>query len=124
MLTVLLILTCQYYFPFENLNERLVSIAIDSIAFMLKLFYPFFIQIVDDIGKLCQNKVFLVAAADSSEGLPPSIRRCFSHELSMSPLSEEQRIEMLQQSLQNIAELLPNVCTMQLTSLSLFSVFS
>lgn len=95
-----------------------------ALLLCLNFFTFFFFQIVDDIGKLCQNKVFLVAAADSSEGLPPSIRRCFSHELSMSPLSEEQRIEMLQQSLQNISELLPNVCTMQLTSLSLFSVFS
>lgn len=54
-------------------------------------------------------KVLLVAAADSSEGLPPTIRRCFSHEISMGPLTEEQRVEMLSQSLQSISKLLPNV---------------
>lgn len=54
-------------------------------------------------------KVLLVAAADSSEGLPPTIRRCFSHEISMGPLTEEQRVEMLSQSLQSLSKLLPNV---------------
>ncbi|XP_041004972.1 peroxisome biogenesis protein 6 isoform X2 [Juglans microcarpa x Juglans regia] len=53
-------------------------------------------------------KVLLVAAADSSEGLPSTIRRCFSHEISMGPLTEEQRVEMLSQSLQSISKLLPD----------------
>ncbi|XP_030461673.2 peroxisomal ATPase PEX6 isoform X2 [Syzygium oleosum] len=54
------------------------------------------------------HKVFLVATADSTEGLPPTIRRCFSHEITMGPLTEEQRVEMLSQSLKGISELLPN----------------
>lgn len=56
-----------------------------------------------------RHPVLLVAAADSPEGLPPTIRRCFSHEISMDPLNEEQRKEMLSQSLQHVSELLPNV---------------
>ncbi|KAH0660381.1 hypothetical protein KY289_029129 [Solanum tuberosum] len=55
-----------------------------------------------------RHPVLLVAAADSPEGLPPTIRRCFSHEISMDPLNEEQRKEMLSQSLQHVSELLPN----------------
>ncbi|XP_076888594.1 peroxisomal ATPase PEX6-like [Bidens hawaiensis] len=54
------------------------------------------------------HPVLLVAAADNSEGLPPIIRRCFSHEMKMGPLTEEQRVEMLSQSLQRIPELLPD----------------
>lgn len=56
-----------------------------------------------------RHPVLLVAAADSSEGLPPTIRRCFSHEISVGPLNEEQRNEMLSQSLQHFSELLPDV---------------
>jgi SpoVK/Ycf46/Vps4 family AAA+-type ATPase len=62
-----------------------------------------------DGGRISRHQVFLVAAADSSEGLPPAIRRCFSHEISMGPLTEEQRVDMLSQSLQSVSELLPNV---------------
>ncbi|KAK2416583.1 cell division cycle protein [Trifolium repens] len=47
-------------------------------------------------------QVLLIAASDSSEGLPSSIRRCFSHEINMGPLTEEQRAEMLLHSLQNV----------------------
>ncbi|KAJ7972918.1 Peroxisome biogenesis protein 6 [Quillaja saponaria] len=64
--------------------------------------------VVNYAGKKCQRQVLFVAAADSSEGLPSTIRRCFSHEISMGPLTEEQRAEMLSQSLQNLSELLPN----------------
>ncbi|KAI3439488.1 uncharacterized protein J3R85_004927 [Psidium guajava] len=59
-------------------------------------------------GNTYMHKVFLVATADSTEGLPPTIRRCFSHEITMGPLTEEQRVEMLSQSLKSISELLPN----------------
>ncbi|KAK7337414.1 hypothetical protein VNO77_17986 [Canavalia gladiata] len=52
------------------------------------------------------HQVLMIAAADSSEGLPPTIRRCFSHEISMEPLTEEQRAEMLFQSLQSVSGLL------------------
>ncbi|THU50431.1 hypothetical protein C4D60_Mb06t20150 [Musa balbisiana] len=45
------------------------------------------------------SRVFLVAAAGSSDGLQPQIRRCFSHEISMSPLNEAQRVSMLSRSL-------------------------
>ncbi|RZC21734.1 Peroxisome biogenesis protein 6 isoform B [Glycine soja] len=58
--------------------------------------------------KTSGHQVLLVAAADSSEGLPPTIRRCFSHEISMGPLTEEQRAEMLFQSLQSVSGLLSN----------------
>lgn len=61
-----------------------------------------------DAEKIKRHQVLLVAAADSSEGLPPTIRRCFSHEIRMGPLTEEQRAKMLSQSLQSISELLPN----------------
>ncbi|ONH93828.1 hypothetical protein PRUPE_8G255300 [Prunus persica] len=61
-----------------------------------------------DAGKIGRHRVLLVAAADSSEGLPPTIRRCFSHEISMGPLTEEQRVKMVSQSLQTASELLSN----------------
>lgn len=67
-------------------------------------------QPVKDIGKIHRQQVLLVAAAESSEGLPPTIRRCFSHEISMGPLTEDQRVEMLSQLLQGVSELLSNVC--------------
>nr|XP_043622700.1 peroxisome biogenesis protein 6 isoform X2 [Erigeron canadensis] len=54
------------------------------------------------------HPVLLVAAADNSEGLPPTIRRCFSHEVKIGPLTEEQRVVMLSQSLHRIPELLPD----------------
>lgn len=54
--------------------------------------------------------MLLVAAADKSEGLPPAIRRCFSHEIHMGSLTEEQRLRMLSQLLQNVSNLF-NVCT-------------
>ncbi|KAM3267431.1 peroxisome biogeneis protein 6 [Capsicum chacoense] len=62
----------------------------------------------DGLPPVNRHPVLLVAAADSPEGLPPTIRRCFSHEISMDPLNEEQRKEMLSQSLQRVSELLPN----------------
>ncbi|CAJ2671707.1 peroxisome biogenesis protein 6 isoform X2 [Trifolium pratense] len=52
--------------------------------------------------KTSGHQVLLIAAADSLEGLPSTIRRCFSHEISMGPLTEEQRAEMLLHSLQNV----------------------
>ncbi|CAI0447662.1 unnamed protein product [Linum tenue] len=58
--------------------------------------------------KMKQHQVLLVAASESSEGLPPIIRRCFSHEISMGPLSEEQRTEMFSQLLQSDSEHLSN----------------
>ncbi|XP_028762312.1 peroxisome biogenesis protein 6 isoform X2 [Neltuma alba] len=48
------------------------------------------------------HQILLIAAAASSEGLPSTIRRCFSHEIKMGPLTEEQRAEMLSQSLQSV----------------------
>ncbi|KAE8660620.1 Peroxisome bioproteinsis protein 6 [Hibiscus syriacus] len=63
-----------------------------------------------DSGNVGRHQVLLVAAADSSEGLPPAIRRCFSHEVKMGPLTEEQRAEMLSQSLQGVSELLSDTC--------------
>lgn len=67
-------------------------------------------QPVKDTGTRRQQQVLLVAAADNSEGLPPTIRRCFSHEISMGPISEQQRVELLSQLLQGVSELISNVC--------------
>ncbi|WOL12257.1 peroxisome biogenesis protein 6 [Canna indica] len=53
---------------------------------------------------LNSHRVFLVAAASSSEGMQPQIRRCFSHEISMSPLSEGQRVSMLSQLLKGLTK--------------------
>lgn len=66
-------------------------------------------QPVKEIEKICRQQALLVAAADSSEGLPPTIRRCFSHEISMGPLTEQQRVEMLSQLLQPVSELISDV---------------
>lgn len=49
--------------------------------------------------RVSRHTVLLIAAADSSDGLQPSVRRCFSHEISMGSLSEEQRVTMLSQLL-------------------------
>lgn len=62
----------------------------------------------DGVQRTSRHPVLLIAAADSSEGLPPTIRRCFSHEVSMGPLAEEQRLEMISESLESISELLPD----------------
>lgn len=62
------------------------------------------VQFLVEAEKVSRHRVLLVAAADTCEGLPPSIRRCFSHEISMNPLSEAQRLEMLSQSLQSFSE--------------------
>ncbi|OAY49564.1 peroxisome biogenesis protein 6 isoform X1 [Manihot esculenta] len=61
---------------------------------------------VKDAGKISRHQLLLVATAESSEGLPPTVRRCFSHEISMGPPTEEQRVEMLSQLLQSGSELL------------------
>ncbi|KAK4492575.1 hypothetical protein RD792_003390 [Penstemon davidsonii] len=60
------------------------------------------------------HPVLLVAAADSSEGLPPTIRRCFSHEIKVEPLTEEQRSQLMSQSLQHVSALLPNTSANEL----------
>lgn len=61
---------------------------------------------VDDVINC--HPVLLIAAADSSEGLPPTIRRCFSHEIKMGPLSEKQRLQLLSQSLQSVSQSHPD----------------
>ncbi|KAF9587597.1 hypothetical protein IFM89_004429 [Coptis chinensis] len=57
-------------------------------------------QHMKDALRILGHRVLLVAVADSSEGLPAPIRRCFSHEISMRSLSEDQRADMLSQLLQ------------------------
>lgn len=64
--------------------------------------------------------MLLVVAADESEGLPPTIRRCFTHEISMETLTEEQRVTMLSQSLQSISELLPDVRALSFIKFTFF----
>lgn len=61
------------------------------------------------VEKTSGHQILLIAAAVSLEGLPSNIRRCFSHEINMGPLTEEQRAEMLSQSLQSVSELLYDV---------------
>ncbi|XP_057805197.1 peroxisomal ATPase PEX6 [Salvia miltiorrhiza] len=61
-----------------------------------------------------QHPVLLVAAADSSEGLPPIIRRCFSHEIKMGTLNEEQRSQLLSQYFEHISDLLPDTSVQDL----------
>ncbi|KAF2559114.1 hypothetical protein F2Q68_00012778 [Brassica cretica] len=61
---------------------------------------------VDEVGKFRGHQVLLIASAESTEGLSPTIRRCFSHEIRMSSLNDEQRSEMLSQSLQGVSQLL------------------
>lgn len=68
----------------------------------------FAIQFLVEAEKL-NSRVFLVAAAGSSDGLQPQIRRCFSHEISMSPLNEAQRISMLSRSLRGSIRTLDKV---------------
>lgn len=67
------------------------------------------LKVEKNAEKTSGHQILLIAAADSSEGLPSTIRRCFSHELSMGTLTEEQRAEMLFHSLQNVSGLLSNV---------------
>lgn len=55
--------------------------------------------------RIRRPQVLLVAATESTEGLPPAIRRCFSHELNLEPLTEEERAQMLSKSLRSIPEI-------------------
>lgn len=66
---------------------------------------------IKEAESLSRHTVLLIAAAEGFEGLPPSIRRCFSHEIRMGPLTEEQRAEILSQSLQSVSQLLNNTNT-------------
>ncbi|CAH8336730.1 unnamed protein product [Eruca vesicaria subsp. sativa] len=61
---------------------------------------------VDEGGKFRGHQVLLIASSESTEGLSPTIRRCFSHEIRMGSLNDEQRSEMLSQSLQGVSKLL------------------
>ncbi|KAL6575097.1 hypothetical protein OROMI_012382 [Orobanche minor] len=63
------------------------------------------------IETIHQHPILLVAAADNLEGLPPTIRRCFTHEIKMEALNEEQRSQLLSQSFQHVSDLLPNIST-------------
>lgn len=91
-----------------------------SIGYLKSHFCGLLMQHINNHHETNSHPVLLIAAADNSEGLPPTIRRCFSHETKMGPLTEEQRVEMLSQSLHRIPELLPDVSK---NILFLFSVF-
>lgn len=58
-----------------------------------------FMQFLVQPEQSSQHQVILVASADSAEGLHPTIRRCFSHEISMESLTEEKRSTMITQKL-------------------------
>ncbi|PKA64064.1 Peroxisome biogenesis protein 6 [Apostasia shenzhenica] len=49
-----------------------------------------------------RHRVLFVATANSSEGLKPPIRRCFSHEISINSLTEVQRLKLLSQLLEGV----------------------
>ncbi|ONK81048.1 uncharacterized protein A4U43_C01F24670 [Asparagus officinalis] len=55
--------------------------------------------------RVSRHPILLVATTDSSEGLQPSVRRCFSHEIAISPLTEAQRADMLSYSLEGVSKL-------------------
>uniref|UniRef100_A0A0D9ZQQ8 Peroxisomal ATPase PEX6 n=1 Tax=Oryza glumipatula TaxID=40148 RepID=A0A0D9ZQQ8_9ORYZ len=44
-------------------------------------------------------QVILVATADRAEGMPQSIRRCFRHEINMKSINEEQRRNLISETL-------------------------
>jgi len=62
-------------------------------------------QYLVEAERLSRHPVLLVAAADSSEGLQPPIRRCFSHEVAMGPLTEAQRADLLSYALKGVSKL-------------------
>lgn len=64
------------------------------------IFMCFLIQHTNNTHVINTHPVLLTATAGKSERVPPTIRRCFIHEVKMRPLTEEQRVEMLSQSLQ------------------------
>ncbi|GAB4831812.1 peroxisomal assembly protein [Ancistrocladus abbreviatus] len=61
-----------------------------------------------DTENISKHQVLLIASADGTEGLPPNIRRCFSHEIRMGSLTEEQRAKMLSQLLQSFSSVSSN----------------
>ena len=64
------------------------------------IFMCFLIQHTNNTHVINTHPVLLTKTDGNSEGVPSTIRRCFSHEVKMRPLTEEQRVEMLSQSLQ------------------------
>lgn len=75
-------------------------------------------QKLKSAGRIRWPHVLLVAATESTEGLPSAIRRCFSHELNLDPLTEEERAKMITKSLQNITEISADVCLILIAFLS------
>ncbi|XP_057837642.1 peroxisomal ATPase PEX6 isoform X1 [Cryptomeria japonica] len=66
------------------------------------------VEIKDDLNLpktwgIKKGLTFLVAAADSTENITPSIRRCFSHEITIGAPTEVQRIKLLSQSIHGAA---------------------
>lgn len=48
-------------------------------------------------------QVLLVATADSAEGMQQSIRRCFRHEINMKTINEEQRKNLISETLNGVS---------------------
>ncbi|XP_058087306.1 peroxisomal ATPase PEX6 isoform X9 [Magnolia sinica] len=86
---------CRDYYSEENANVGSVR---------CNYCHCHYSEYLVEAERMSRHRILLVAAADSSEGLPPSIRRCFSHEISMGPLSEAQRLEMLSQLLKPVSK--------------------
>lgn len=81
-------------------------------------------QYLVEAERLSRHPVLLIAAADSSEGLQPAIRRCFSHEIPMGPLTEAQRADLLSSSLKGVSKLHHEVCDILLSHLwHLYSLY-
>ncbi|XP_074560013.1 peroxisomal ATPase PEX6 isoform X1 [Curcuma longa] len=78
-----------------------ISMSEDSFRVKAMNDAPFLVE----VENLNSQRVFLVAAANSSEALHPQIRRCFSHEISMNQMSEAQRVSMLSESLRGVTKI-------------------
>lgn len=48
-------------------------------------------------------QVILVATADSAEGMQQSIRRCFRHEVNMKAINEDQRKNLISETLHGVS---------------------
>jgi peroxin-6 len=48
-------------------------------------------------------QIILVATADSAEGMQQSVRRCFRHEVNMKTINEDQRKNLISETLHGVS---------------------
>jgi peroxin-6 len=48
-------------------------------------------------------QVILVATADNAEGMQQSVRRCFRHEVNMKTINEDQRKNLISETLHGVS---------------------